>query len=191
MIVLVTTAQGPNNLEKRADEYTRALSWYRDHGYSMKVVECFLNEGPSIIEPYCLDVVYSGTHNPRKKNKGVLEATALQEAFKKLPIAPKEMVVKVTGRYFPTSGEFFKEAESTKADAIVLPLGGQAFFGCIGMRYYLFESFLNSLDLEFMETEMVNIELRAMQWIRNNANADFVERVCMDCNIAFNGVINL
>lgn len=52
MRVLLTTALGPDNLDRRIEEYRRALEWYKAHAIAVYVVECFSPQGPQVFEAY-------------------------------------------------------------------------------------------------------------------------------------------
>lgn len=191
MIIIITTALGPDRLSERMSEYKSALEWYSNSGFDFKIVECYGDSSQGFFERYSKDVFYPTINDSSIKNKGVNEAKALLSSFKHFGLMADEFLVKVTGRYLPTSTIFFERAASTQSDALLLELGGQAFFGCIGIRAKHFEDLLSSLDLQGMEKNMVNIEKAAMDLIRGTMRYELVDEVGMLCNIAFNGVLAL
>lgn len=197
MKVLLTTALGPDNHLLRVDEYIRALEWYKAHSIAVSIVECFSSRGPSIFEEYSDQVFYASVNDVRLKNKGVNEARALLQALDHFGYGSGDMLIKVTGRYQPNSSWFFDQVKEYRErghapGVVVLVRDGQIFTGVMGIEVGILRSFINSLDYEDMENNMVNIEYKLYTYIiASGIPFETVSHVNFSCNIAFKGTLTL
>ena len=76
-------------------------------------------------------VIYTHHNEQRFPSKGINELMDLQAVIQQYPIAPMDMIIKLTGRYHPTSSLFFEEVirEEKNYDAFV------KFFNVCSLQY--------------------------------------------------------
>lgn len=163
MLILYTSAQISNDSDLRHKEYLRGWNSLGAYKASTRVLECFLQTGPSMLEKEGLPVYYVGEHIPGVRNKGMLEAISLANYLIKTDtIKDSELLVKLTGRYSFTDFLFLEKAvslEKTSISAIVkYDTHGQVFTGCFAIRKGLLLGILSSIDYTAMESKMINFE---------------------------------
>lgn len=167
--ILYTAALIDNQYEMRKQEYL----------YSFQILKQ-LKTTPYILESCkttsffdCLEtpILYTQTNNIRLKNKGINEAMALLKGLNHFTFPEDQILVKLTGRYFFTSSKFFTLIEDhPEIDAFIKrPLGSSSIFtGCFALRCQFFQQFLEGLDFEKMEREMINIEDELAKFFSSN-----------------------
>lgn len=163
---LFTSAIIPKFEEIRQEEYLKSYNQLLSFGIKKEdiyVIETVKTES-CFWEDVTDNLFYTNTHLSYLRNKGVLEANAILKFFRFYTFEPQQPLIKLTGRYLLQSPNFI---EATKNTHIVYTTDshGQAFFGCIGMRYNLMKTFFEALDLNLMEQRMINIELMARMFI--------------------------
>ena len=193
--VVCTAALLENDYEARKQEYILTLENLHRYGLSNPyIIESINPDCITFLNSYSRNVIYPNVNNPNLRNKGVNEARALAASFKKLPFKDNDMIIKVTGRYFFTSDKFLKTVESHPTTDAFFKMSpdGQVYTGCYAIRYKLFKEFLDLLDYEKMEREMINIEQEMADYLEKTTQTKkikvmYLEDLGITANIWGNG----
>ena len=189
--ILYTAALLDCDYELRKLEYIKSLDILKNYGYSNPyIVEAIKSANPTFLDNYSCNVMYSNVNDYSLRNKGINEARSIIEAFKQFNFNDKDMIIKITGRYFFTSDQFLKLVENNPSiDAFIKTDGlGQVFTGCFALRYKYFKTMLGQLDYDKMEHSMINIEQEVAIYINKiikeqNANVMYCDKLDMLANI--------
>lgn len=185
--ILATSAIIHDNYALRQKEYEVSLSAVNKFGHDLYIVECCRETGPCFLEDFSNNVFYSNV-NATLKNKGVNEANALIKAFEYFNFNPKDLIVKITGRYTLLANSFLDEVEDY--DCILNPRGDHVFFGCFALRAEMFYQMLCSFNKITMEHDMIGIEYMVARYLEKvTVRKKFVPYIGMACNIANTGVV--
>lgn len=159
--VICTAALIPQQYEMRKQEYLHTLENLKNLGVVPYIVEACTKA--SFFDDSGCPVFYPGVNDPNLKNKGVNEARLLQEGLKHFQFNDNDMILKITGRYYFDDGYFINTVrENPQYDAFVRrPESDPAytFAGCYAFRCRIFKQFLSELNLNKMETDMIDMEL--------------------------------
>ncbi len=147
--------------EMRQSEYLHSLEVLKGLGVVPYVVEACCSA--SFFDACAGCVFYSKVNDASLKNKGVNEARSMLAALNFYQFDEEAMIVKLTGRYFFQDGYFFEAVKSDgESDAFVRRAPVQyptsRFMGCFALRMKFFKRFLEGLDFEKMEREMICVE---------------------------------
>jgi hypothetical protein len=180
MKILLTSATIPSFFEERKNEYQESIDFIKNHSLNgnSTIIETVLFE-KSFLEEFDLEIFYSKTHNETIKNKGVKEIMALNSYFYNNKIDDNEMIIKMTGRYRFLSEKFIKEIQKDDFDAYYTTEGNQVFFGCFALRKKYLIEFINSIDLDEMEKNMINVEKKFYDFlqIKNNIKLKHIDKI--------------
>ena len=167
--ILFTSALIETKFEERKEEYIKSLKIldlyeWKDKTY---IIEAGPETHRSFFPPYAKHIFYANTNNPLIRNKGVNESTSLIKALKFLHFDENAMILKMTGRYFFNSDKLLKTIENhPEIDAFIkCDVWGQVFTGCYALRCKYMVEFYNQLDLQKMESEFINVEREAANFI--------------------------
>ena len=122
----------------------------------------------SFFNDICPHVCYTKSNNAKLKNKGINEAKSLLAGLEHFQFRDDDMIIKLTGRYHFISDKFIQLVEANQhIDAFVKrDEYGQGITGCFAMRCKYLKDMLKSLNLEKMESEMINIESEVAQYLK-------------------------
>lgn len=192
--ILFTAALIDLNFDERKKEYIKTLEVLDSYGYTnCYIVEAIKSDGPTFLEKHSQNVIYSNVNNSSLRNKGVNEAQSIKKALNQFKFDDNDMIIKITGRYFFTSDTFLiKVKNSPEFDAFFKTgAGEQIFTGCFALRYKYFKEFIYQLDLEVMESNMINIEWKLAQYIESlktkNIKIMKLDQLDITANIFGNG----
>jgi hypothetical protein len=167
--VLYTAALIDNQYEMRKQEYLYSFQILKQFKTVPYILEsCKISSFFDYLET---PLLYTQTNDICLKNKGINEAMALLKGLKHFAFPQDQMLVKLTGRYFFTSPKFFTLIQNhPEMDAFVKRSYGSSsiFTGCFALRHQFFQQFLEGLDLEKMEREMINIEDELAKFFTSN-----------------------
>jgi hypothetical protein len=192
--VVCSAALLNNQFEFRKQQYIKCFEILTQYGYPKPfAIEAFLKKGPSFLDDYCKDVFYAQSNNLSLKNKGVNEGRTMLEGLKHFNFAPNDMVVKLTGRYFFSNDSFLRTVENNPdADAIVRQTilwdKENIVTGCFALKNHYLIDFLEHLDFEKMERNMIDIEWEMKLYIQKiirekNAKVIFVDLLHLSAHV--------
>lgn len=159
--IILTAALLDNEFDVRKGHYIKSLDILKGYGYpNPYIVDAIKPKGPTFLDDYSSNVLYSYANDASLLNKGVNEAKSLIAAFDHFNFNAEDTIVKMTGRYYFASRNFLTAVEQNPdIDAFVhLEQNGNVRTSCMAMRGKYFKGFLDSLDLERMEKDLVCIE---------------------------------
>jgi hypothetical protein len=167
MKILFTTALIPQFYENRKQEYIDSFSVSKDLVglENIFVIECFSNPVDNFLHDLTDNVYYSNT-NDSSINKGVKEGRALKKFFEENEFYCEEFLIKQTGRYRFISDLFFTNFNQEVDVNVLYGENNNCFFGMFAMKSKHFKNFINSLDFDFMERNMISIETSLSQYIQ-------------------------
>ncbi len=144
----------------RMDEYLYSLKTLQAFGYEPYIVESVKSHGPTFFDEHAKYICYTGTSNPRLRNKGVNEFISIREAFNNYQFDDNDMIVKMSGRCYFASDMFLKNIEKKpEIDAFVkYDRNRQVFTGCFALRAKYFKELLANIDFVAAERHMINLE---------------------------------
>ncbi len=159
--IILSAALLENEFEVRKGHYITCIDILKKYGYQNPcIVDSVRSSGPTFLDDYSSNVLYSCVNDARLLNKGVNEAKSLIAAFNHFNFHDDDMIIKMTGRYYFASRNFLNEVENNPdADAVVrVEKNGNILTGCFALRGKYFKEFLQSINLEKMEKDLVCIE---------------------------------
>ena len=158
--ILCTAALIKQNNELRKTEYINCLERLKHYGMKPYIVESCHSIGPTFLDDHAFHVCYTGTNNPRLRNKGVNEALSLIAALEYFNFDDNDMIIKLTGRYILEPADFINTVKNNPdVDAVVKRNpDGQVFAVCFAMRCNHMKTMLNNLNFDSMERNMINLE---------------------------------
>jgi len=107
------------NFEFRKQQSIDTLNIVKGYGYENPyVVEALRKKGPTFLETYCSQdhICYAQLNDPSLKNPGLNEPVTLWEAAHQFNFPAESLVLKLTGRYQPTSPYLFELAEKNEGN---------------------------------------------------------------------------
>jgi hypothetical protein len=162
--VVCTAALIPRRYEQRKNQYIRALRRIVEFGYHPYIVESCV-QGPTFLDDWSKDTLYSQTNDVSLKNKGVNEFKSLLYAFNDWNFDDDDIIVKLTGRYFFQADAFIRSLENMDnidcaAKFVTVPVTGvdAVLTGCFAMRFGLFKEMLEFFDYDELERAMICVE---------------------------------
>jgi len=172
MSVLYTAAIIENQYEMREEEYLRSLEILKKYGRTPYIVEACREA--SFFDQCGAPVIYSRVNDFALMNKGVNEAKSMLEFLKHYQFHEDEMILKITGRYHFNNDFLFRVVtENPDIDAFVRFVEGRdpiVFTGCFVLRAGYFKKFLEEIDFQTMENQMINIETELAFFLKRNSS---------------------
>lgn len=170
IIILSTAALINNKYEMRKQQYIYSVGNVLDLGYEPYIVESCV-KGPTFLDDYCAQVVYTETNNPTLFNIGINEAWAIQKFFevKANELHEDDYIVKLTGRYYFKDDTFIRTLEDNYCDVLAqyspyVPYS-DVFVGLIALKHKYYKNMLQLFDYARMETDRVCIEWEVGKYI--------------------------
>jgi hypothetical protein len=191
MIIIFTTALIDDYYDTRKTEYIESFNISKDLiGLdNIHVLECYIEGGDTFLNDLTTNIFFSKTNND-SKNKGVKEAKALIKFFENNEIDDDEIIIKQTGRYKFISDLFFKNLNETSDVNVLYGENNNCFFGMFSMKCKHFKRFINNLNLEEMERNMISIEALLSRYIaQENLSVEKHEKIDVLSNINNNHLV--
>lgn len=200
MLILMTTADIPQQRDLRTAELRRTADWLAHHarGHRVEVLECVTTAGAPLEGYY--PVYYAGTHRPAARNKGALLGRALAAYLDRVEV-PEPLVLQLTGRYCFLDRGFLELIEAHPGHdlygRLIEELSGprlqtrrrQYFTGAFALRTALLREWVTTTDWDHLEREMINVERSLWEFaVRRGLDRFHVDRVNMDANVFGRGV---
>lgn len=163
IIVTVSTAIIDDNItkEQRIDEYKECFEIIKSFGYEdFYIVETAL-EHSEFLENQSKNVFYTNV-NGKYNNRGTNYVNAFKKFLNESSFKDDDIIIHITGRYPLTNDSFFKNClnlESNKIGCFKKDAHNQFYLFLFGMRFKELKHLLNSINVDYMENNMINLEL--------------------------------
>lgn len=159
--IILSTALIDDNIsiKDREIEYIESFNILKNLGYKFSIVETAL-EKSDFLESYSEDVIYTNV-NGKYKNRGTNYVNAFKKFINNYKSDDDDIIVHITGRYPLINDSFFKECENLDKNKIgCFKEDGYNQFHMFlyALRYIELKKILNSINIEKMEREMINVE---------------------------------
>lgn len=195
MIVLFTSALIEENYELRKIQYLKSIDSLAEYidKKKIKIIECYDSDTDFFNE---LDLkLFLSKSNNSFRNKGAKECDCLRYFLLNNDfIDDNELIIKLTGRYQILSNIFFSELTNNLGYDFYGKLmdgGSQIFTGFFGIKKKFLFDFLNTVNLDKMENEMINVERLIKEYVDSNRiNSHFIKNLGLRALIYGNGVID-
>ncbi len=170
LVLTAALTQSYSDFRKR--QYISTCKQLVTFGYSKDnfyIVEALNKQGPTFLDTYCNNVFYATTNNASLRNKGINEALTLNEALYYFNFDDEDMIIKMTGRYFPLSDYFFKLVENNlDYDAFFfLTPSGDFTTLAFAIRCKYLKQMYQSIDYTIVEQRNMCIETAISNWIKH------------------------
>jgi len=160
-IVLSTAIIDDNTgVENRMKEYQECFDIITGFGYKFFIVETVLSAS-EFLEKNSSNVIYTNINNKNFKNRGSNYVNAFKKFLNHSDFDNNDIIIHITGRYPLVNDSFFKECynlDSDKIGCFKKDLHNQFYLFLYGMRFKPLKELLNSIDIDNMEKNMVNLE---------------------------------
>lgn len=167
----------------RKEQYIESFHILAWHGYKNPyVVEALKKNGPTFLEKYSNNVFYSTVNNPTLKNNGVNEAKTMLDGLAHFNFDPDDMIIKLTGRNHLVSEYLLRTVEThLNYDAIIrLDPHGSLYTIGFAIKYKYLKEMLEALDYNYLENNMISIEVACGQYIKRKLQEDTMKIYCLD-----------
>ncbi len=161
IIIVISTAIINDNVssENRIIEYKECFEIIKKLGYEFHIVETALSKS-DFLEANSKNVFYSNV-NGKFRNRGTNYVNAFKEFLNNKEFNDDDIIIHITGRYPLTDDTFFIECNNLELDKIGCfkkDAHNQFYLFLYGMRFKYLKQLLNSIDVEHMERNMINLE---------------------------------
>lgn len=182
--IIFTSALIENKFEQRKQEYLSAYNSLKNliNKESIFILECY-SDNLQFLQNFDCAKFLSLSHKTNIKNKGVLEFEALKKFINSNSNLFKDddYIVKITGRYKLKSNKFFQllnKSENLEFVGKLMNNNTQVFAGLFAMKFMHLKNFLNTLNFEILEQNMICIENYILDFvILNKLNCGFVNEL--------------
>jgi hypothetical protein len=166
--IVVSTAIVDDNISvvKRLKEYQECFDIIKNLGYDFTIVETVLNNS-EFLEKNSNDVIYTNV-NGNFRNRGTNYANSFRKFLNQSNFDDNDIIIHITGRYPLTDDSFFINCENLEKDKIGCfkkDAYNQFYLFLFGMRYKHLKDLLNSINVNNMEHNMINLEMIFSQYI--------------------------
>lgn len=186
IIFLCTAALIDNQAAMRQKEYEESLLKIKTYGHPLYIVEAIKEKGPTFLDEYADYMHYSTVNNINLRNKGVNEARSCIQALRAFDIDDETMIIRMTGRYYFMSDTFVNCVVNNCAyDGFIKQIDNntQYFTGCFALKAKYLKEFLYGLDLERLESHMINVEKAFKDYIDSkNLNIYYIDYLDLRVN---------
>lgn len=160
IIVLSTAIYGDNiSSENRINEYKECFEIIKNNGYVFTIVETTETKS-EFLENYSSNVIYTNV-NGVYNNRGTNYVNAFKKFLKNSNYNDDDVIIHITGRYPLVNDSFFKECLNLEFDKIGVfkeDKYNQFYLFLYAMRFKYLKELLNSINVENMEKNMINLE---------------------------------
>lgn len=193
MKVIYTSALITNKFEERKlhykDSYSILLKYFKNS--DIYIVECFSDKS-DFLSDFGSQVYLTNTHDVKIRNKGVLEVKGISNFILNNKIED-DYFLKMTGRYKFLDDHFIKNYR----DNIGYDFYGklidnktQVFTGCFIIKNKILNEFIEYVDINHLESNMINIEMYLLNFlIEKKKNCFFIDKLNVDAPIFGSGDI--
>jgi hypothetical protein len=172
IIITISTALINDNLsvEHRIEEYKECFEILKNLGYGFYIVET-VSEKSDFLEEYSENVFYTnvnGTYN----NRGANYVNAFKKFLNESNFDDNDVIIHITGRYPLINDSFIIKClnlDSYKIGCFKKDDYNQFYLFLYGMRFKYLKNLLNSIDVNDMEKNMINLEMIFSEEISHNS----------------------
>jgi hypothetical protein len=159
-IVLSTAIIDDNvNISNRIKEYQECFDIIKNLGYDFSIVETVLNSS-EFLERNSKEIIYTNV-NGNFRNRGTNYVNAFKKFLNQSNFDADDIIIHVTGRYPLIDDNFFLNCynlESNKIGCFKKDEHGQFYLFLYCMRFKYLKELLNTIDVDHMEKNMINLE---------------------------------
>lgn len=159
-IVLSTSIVNDNiSVKKRLKEYQECFDIIKNLGYDFTIVETVLNSS-EFLERHSKEVIYTNV-NGIFRNRGTNYVIAFQKFLNQSNFDDDDVIIHITGRYPLVDDSFFRRCYNLKFNKIGCfkkDEHGQFYLFLYGMRFKYLKEFLDNINVNHMEKNMINLE---------------------------------
>jgi hypothetical protein len=162
IIITLSTAIINENISthQRIEEYEECFNIIKSLGYNdFYIVETAVDKS-DFLEKFSKNVFYTNV-NGKFNNRGTNYTNAFKKFLNDSNFNDEDIIIHITGRYPLIDDSFFKNCltlEPTKIGCFKKDEYGQFYLFLYGMRFKYLKNLLNSIDVDFMESNMINLE---------------------------------
>lgn len=162
IIITVSTAIIDDNIttEQRLNEYKECFEIIKNLNYKdFYIVETALAKS-EFLENYSKNVFYTNV-NGKYNNRGTNYINAFKKFLNESSFNDEDIVIHITGRYPLIDDSFFINCLNLNKDKIGCfkkDIHNQFYLFLYGMRFKYLKKLLNSINVEYMENNMINLE---------------------------------
>lgn len=172
IIIAISTAIINDNLsvEDRLKEYAECFDIIKNLGYEFHIVETAV-EKSDFLEGYSKNVFYTNV-NGSYNNRGTNYVNAFRKFLNESDFEDDDIIIHITGRYPLTDDSFFVKClslDSDKVGCFKKDPHNQFYLFLYGMRFKNLKNVLNSIDVDYMEKNMINLEMIFSQKINHES----------------------
>jgi hypothetical protein len=159
-IVLSTAIIDDNiSVDNRLKEYQECFDIIKNLGYDFSIIETVLNTS-EFLERNSKEVIYTNV-NGNFRNRGTNYVNAFKKFLNQSNFDVDDIIIHVTGRYPLIDDSFFLNCynlELKKIGCFKKDEHGQFYLFLYGMRFKYLKELLNTIDVNHMEKNMINLE---------------------------------
>jgi hypothetical protein len=163
IIITISTAIIDDNItkEQRILEYEECFNIIKGFGYfDFYIVETVLSYS-DFLEKHSKNVFYTNV-NGKYNNRGTNYVNSFKKFLNESKFNDDDIIVHITGRYPLTDDSFFKNClklEKEKIGCFKKDRHNQCYLFLYGMRFKELKGLLNSINVDYMERNMINLEM--------------------------------
>jgi len=160
--IVLSTALIEDNLglKKRIEEYTGCFGIIKKMGYKFTILETVV-EKSSFLESHCDNVIYTNV-NGCYNNRGTNYINSFKKFVDNSNFDDDCIIIHITGRYPLIDDSFIKEClllDNKKIGCFKKDKFNQFHLFLYSLRFKHLKELLNSIDVEKMERDMINLEM--------------------------------
>lgn len=172
IIITLSSAIIDDNItkEQRVVEYEECFNILKNLGYeNFYIVETALQQS-DFLEKHSKNVFYTNV-NGKYNNRGTNYVNAFKKFLNETTFNDDDIIIHITGRYPLLNDSFFKNClalDANKIGCFKKDAYNQFYLFLYGMRYKKLKDLLNSIDVVYMERNMINLEKIFSELINHN-----------------------
>lgn len=159
-IILSTAIIDDNiNIDARIKEYKECFGIINKLGYEFQIVETALTQS-NFLEEYSNNVTYTNV-NGGYRNRGTNYVNSFKKFLNESSFNHDDIIIHISGRYPLIDDTFFIECsnlETNKIGCFKKDAHNQFYLFLYGMRFKYLKDLLNSINVDQMERNMINLE---------------------------------
>jgi hypothetical protein len=160
--IVLSTALIDDNIstEDRIDEYKECFDIINNLGYDFSIVETVVEQS-DFLESYSSNVTYTNV-NGEYRNRGTNYVNAFRKFLNESTYHDDDIIIHITGRYPLIDDSFFINSINLDINKIGLfkkDIYNQFYLFLYSMRFKYLKKLINSIDVDYMEKNMINLEM--------------------------------
>ena len=160
--IILSTALIDDNISvtNRMNEYKECFEIIKNLGYDFSIVET-VAEKSDFLEKYSNNVIYTNV-NGSYKNRGTNYVNSFSKFLNESTYNDDDIIIHITGRYPLIDDSFFINClnlDINKIGCFKKDTWDQFYLFLYAMRFKHLKILLNSIDVDYMEKNMINLEM--------------------------------